>query len=390
MLCDNLIPKLIIFLQFAFILPYSESVPFHLIGQAATVIFVIALLIKKDWTLSFNEAVFVCFLLIIPIIYWFVQVVILNKPQIIKNIITCISLVVTSYYINKTIGFYGFIKCLNVLVIISIFMAFIWIFFGELVSYQGLNNGTIVLEFLGAGQKVYLTNGELFGFSIRPSGLTRNPNNFAYMAAIMIMGISFFKEKKKKYWLVFIISILLTQSRSALVVVSVFYCLRYVLADKISHAKIFFSIGLLLFFIFINYMLLLLRDESDLTTGRLDSTLEIYHLFMTSNVKEFICGCGFGQLGYYLPEQLGQMITTDNTYIILLCELGIIGIIIIGLCFIVSSIVSCRKNNMSYAYLFCIMIYALFENILYENPNAISYLVFMFSAMDTEERNCSL
>lgn len=222
----------------------------------------------------------------------------------------------------------------------------------------------------------------------RISGLFKHPNNLAgncFLGIILLfetISLSS-KVKKKKYLplnifliLILFFNLIVSNSRTGLICLIVFF-LNYMYLIRIRKKKIYLQTYALGISYFIGIMLLVklflstrLNDNTNSLSVRMTGWKEVY-LNMINDPFILIFGHGLSSTSGYISGNLQQIgAATDNSYIIIFYQLGLLGIGII-----VALIINLLIKNFQYninknintfsfncSFIMSFLVYCLFEN----------------------------
>lgn len=181
--------------------------------------------------------------------------------------------------------------------------------------------------------------GSLMEEKVRIGGIFGHANSFGVVSAMGMLGLYMSKKKTSGvsqvvWWILFLISFFLTESRASLLNLLVFVVANNVLQSWNSIKRVVKNIaimagvaGSLIGVAFMRFN----ENTGDITSGRAGIMDMVSHVITNGLPITQALGVGLGQGAIYLEQQYGFMIPVDNSYFSLWLELGIIGAIIVVL-----------------------------------------------------------
>lgn len=179
--------------------------------------------------------------------------------------------------------------------------------------------------------------GSLMEEKVRIGGIFGHANAFGVVSTMGMLGLYVSKKKATgvsqfAWWLLFLISFFLTESRAALLNLLVFVVANNVLQSWNSIKRVVKNIvlmgGVAVTIIGVAFM----RGDGntdDITSGRSGIMDMVSDAIMNGLPITQLIGVGLGQGSLYLNQQYGFMIPVDNSYFKLLLELGGVGAIMV-------------------------------------------------------------
>ncbi|WP_211221532.1 O-antigen ligase family protein [Selenomonas ruminantium] len=354
--------------------------------------------IKKEFIVSQLEGEGLLLLMFPIISFGMIQCLLLKDSSILIRCIGAFANIITACCISKSIGFLKFSSILRKLTLINIIIVLTVVFCGTLeIDVSNMDKGEVFYLSWGIF-KISVVPGSWSGIDIvRSGGLFGHPNLFGLMSAIGIIGLAYEKKDyrmKWLWWIVFVISFIISESRASILFVMTFYLFNNVLSNDSVTSKKIKIILMLLLFVFLGIILVSLRsnDTSDITSGRMDIWELVYSIYNSGLDINMLFGIGIGKSSEYLTLVTGSFIPVDNSYIPLLLEMGIIGLgmwlsVLILFFFYASSIGTWR---MHVSFLAGVIAYSFLEHELSLDLYSLHWLVYYLTLLSIQEKKNTL
>jgi len=304
-----------------------------------------------------------------------------------------------SFFNSKSV--FGSVATLIILLISYLFIILLYSTSLELITinkifYFGII--TIVLISMLLSLKEYSLFMNVFTDSerFRISGLFKHPNNLAgncFLGIILLFETITLSNKKKKYLyinlffiLILFFNIIISNSRTGLICLIIFF-VNYFYLRRIKRKRIFLQVYIVGIIYIIGVMFLIklflttnLNDRTNSLSVRMTGWKEVF-LHMVNDPAVLIFGNGLSSTSGYVSGNLQQIgAATDNSYIIIFYQLGIIGIIMV-VALILSLLVKnfytninrdIRMFSFNSSLILSFLIYCLFENYLLAMGNLMT------------------
>lgn len=342
---------------------------------------------------TIHEIVLLAVLSIPSMIFFFVQSMVLQNIDCVKNGAGSILYLFTAYYIYKGIGVKKYFKYLFIFSGINILGIFIWITFGTPEVIPTPENGrspySYVLNFMTIKQSInydMATVGNWF-MKVRFCGFTSNQNTIGICSALGMLYLTFIKLSTKKMiaaWLGFAVLLLLTQSRAAFLFVMVFYITRYAMMNNLLSKKMLKLLGLISGLFIVGLFLNSLRDSGgDISSQRVFFMETLLKIYFDNNLLNQLFGIGHRQLHAFLWIDSGiDWLSPDNTYVPLLFENGIVGFGVLSICALFTAFYSCTRRRdgikEGLPMILAIMALSFFERVWFISQSSYFYLIYAF------------
>lgn len=168
---------------------------------------------------------------------------------------------------------------------------------------------------------------------VRVGGIFGHANFFGIVSTMGLLGLYMSKERvgvvsQFAWWVIFIISFLITESRAALLMALVFVVVYNMLQSWNSIQKIIKKISIVGGIVGIAIAVTLMRfneNTGDITSGRSGIIDMVLNEVTNGLPLTQLLGVGLGNSILYLEQQYGFVIPVDNSYFKLLLEVGLIG-----------------------------------------------------------------
>lgn len=346
----------------------------------------------KNYRLNKNEF-FILSILLSLSVFVIIQCFLLNDPYLIKKIGGIWLNVLLAFFIGKVIGFRIFSSGLRWCTFINLILIFYVTYYGDIT--QSVVNNYQTEYFITYGifnfPILYNSDGlEMF----RCGGLFGHPNAFGLLATVGMIGLFYDNTGNKNkicYLLLYIVIFLITQSRASLLFLSIFYIIKRCLIDNKNISSVLINIILLSIIVTGCMSLATLRDDSanaDITSGRTSLISEAYATYEKFDIVRQSIGVGMGEMGNFLYKETGRVIPLDNSYIVILCDMGILGgsMFLALLLIIFYRAYSVRCSKLFISFTAGLLVYSMFEDVLVIKAGSVIWMVMLFSELQTQSR----
>lgn len=240
--------------------------------------------------------------------------------------------------------------------------------------------------------------GSLMDEKVRIGGVFGHANTFGVVATMGMLGLYMNKEKAGGvsqifWWLIFIISFILTESRASLLSLLGFIVANNMLQPWSNIKRVVKNIvimaGVAVTIIGVAFMRFN-ENTGDITSGRSGIMDMVSDVIMNGLPITQLIGVGLGQGSLYLSQQYGFMIPIDNSYFKLLLELGGVGTIMvvgtIGFLFWRYRNTTIFSKHTYWAFVLAIVAHSFFEADFMINTLSFGWILFMmYASQETTE-----
>lgn len=383
----------IIILLYSSFYSYGNVIALHKFGCVITIMLVF-FCCRKKYIMHKNEFYIMLMLLFFLGFWGIMQIFVIHSISQVFRISSMLVNIITVFFLAKFIGFIRYTKILRWCMFINIVLIVWTLIMGEITQDMSTKN-----DFSWGWFITY----RCFSFPILPDssglgffrcgGIFGHPNAFGMMSAIGMTGLVYQDEsswRKYLWWVLYIISFVITESRASLLLLIIFYIIKRLFVNNKNIRDIGVNMLSICIAIIISLSLATLRDDSsnpDITSGRSYLFREAMSVYNSENFIESMIGVGVGNSNKYLYMQTNREIQVDNSYIPVLIDMGLIGsgIYFCILCLMFYAAYQTHRSNLFIAYFIGTIVYSLFENVFSLNTYSFFWLMMLFSELQSDK-----
>lgn len=319
-----------------------------------------------------------------------IQFLYLHDVTLIKTDIIIFMNVLIAFTVNKVIGFLTYARLLRWMMLFNLLFIIFAVFAGKIMLDPALTNPYGTNLFLSVfGIEMEISPGSWGYETVRVGGLFGHPNFYGVISMIAMIGLSFSSatlKTKVLWWIVYCGTFIVSESRSSILFLFVFYILSRILSKR-TLKGVLLNAAILILFSMISFFLAGLRDNSvdaDITSGRADLMEIVWSSIMTNPDIFQLFGVGIGQGKTFLLRDVGLLLPIDNAYFLTAIEYGLLGGILFFLVWILTWHYVGKHSNVPYfiwiPFLIGILLYGFFEATLSMDmySRSIHWVIFLF------------
>ena len=375
---------IIVLMIYIVLVPYSQLYNINLLARIVATIFLGVGLLYGSGKLNYTYIIFVSTIIGIPSIFILMQSFFIQNVNCLSSWLARCLACFCAIYIYKSIGFRLFLNTLKWIMVVDVIGVFIWQALG-IVQQSNIPGFNYLISYASVSQLVYINGNDIL--SNRYTAFTTNPNLFGFISACGALSLIWKMKMSYKFgwWLVFVFAAFMHQSRAAILFVLCFYFIHYSILLRGVVKKLTLMLFVLLIGILIFSVLFELRGTTEFESGRYSGSMIMMNIFLSGSISEMLFGIGYNELG---KSTLGTslFIMTDNSYIPLLVENGIVGVLFLIIPCIMFAVYVIRKNSIPLInwlpFTISFFIYSMIENAIYGIAQSYLWTIWLLYLMD--------